>query len=93
MICFFLSVEQEIGHTNRGSSYLSAFNEQTPRQLTILELEHATGCFSQSKIIGEGGFGLVYQGLLEDGSIVAIKRRFRFPIHYFLQEVNFYVFR
>ncbi|KAM7502084.1 hypothetical protein LguiB_000988 [Lonicera macranthoides] len=81
-------VEQEIGYINPGSSYLSACNEQTPRQLTISELEHATGCFSQSKIIGEGGFGLVYQGLLEDGSIVAIKRRFRFPIHYFLQEVK-----
>ncbi|KAI4322260.1 hypothetical protein L6164_021971 [Bauhinia variegata] len=45
------------------------------RQLTILELEQATRNFSESNIIGGGRFGLVYKGLLQDGSIVALKRR------------------
>ncbi|KAI9108251.1 hypothetical protein K1719_020734 [Acacia pycnantha] len=34
----------------------------------------ATGKFSADKIIGEGGFGMVYMGKLNDGSLVAIKR-------------------
>nr|KYP40353.1 putative LRR receptor-like serine/threonine-protein kinase At1g06840 family [Cajanus cajan] len=53
----------------------SPHHTQNTRQLTILELEQATRNFSQSNIIGEGGFGFVYKGLLQDGSIVAIKRR------------------
>ncbi|KAK3206001.1 hypothetical protein Dsin_020047 [Dipteronia sinensis] len=58
------------------------------RQLTILELKHATCDFSQSNIIGEGEFGLVYKGLLQDGSMVAIKRHLHTPIRNFLHEVR-----
>lgn len=61
---------------------------QNTRQLTILELEQATRNFSQSNIIGEGGFGFVYKGLLEDGSIVAIKRRQFALTRDFIREVN-----
>ncbi|CAL0332286.1 unnamed protein product [Lupinus luteus] len=67
----------EMGRGNN-SEYVSAFTphySQKTRHITILELEQATRNFGQSNIIGEGGFGLVYKGLLEDGSIVAIKRR------------------
>lgn len=38
------------------------------------ELYKATGKFSADKIIGDGGFGTVYMGKLNDGSLVAIKR-------------------
>ncbi|KAH7561029.1 hypothetical protein JRO89_XS10G0160700 [Xanthoceras sorbifolium] len=44
--------------------------------------------FSQSNIIGEGALGLVYKGLLQDGSMVAIKRRIHTPIRNFLHEVR-----
>lgn len=54
-----------------------------------MELEHATCKFSQNNIIGEGGFGLVYKGLLLDGSIVAIKRRLHTPTQFFAHEVNY----
>ncbi|KAL9399127.1 hypothetical protein Peur_008088 [Populus x canadensis] len=37
------------------------------------ELEIATQNFSSSNKIGEGGFGCVYKGWLEDGSVVAVK--------------------
>ncbi|KAF7805586.1 putative serine/threonine-protein kinase PBL28 isoform X1 [Senna tora] len=50
-------------------------NSQNIRRFAILELEQATRNFSESNLIGEGRFGLVYKGLLQDGSIVAIKRR------------------
>ncbi|OMO67475.1 hypothetical protein CCACVL1_20502 [Corchorus capsularis] len=67
----------------------SPYDTQNLRQLTMSELEHATNNFSQSNIIGEGRFGLVYKGLLQDGAIVAIKRCcLNTPVHIFLNEVN-----
>ncbi|KAK9059757.1 hypothetical protein SSX86_020461 [Deinandra increscens subsp. villosa] len=41
---------------------------------SLYELDRATGNFSASNKIGEGGFGPVYQGLLEDGREIAVKR-------------------
>jgi predicted unusual protein kinase regulating ubiquinone biosynthesis (AarF/ABC1/UbiB family) len=37
------------------------------------ELYKATGKFSQDNIIGEGAFGIVYKGKLNDGTLVAVK--------------------
>ncbi|XP_062185789.1 receptor-like serine/threonine-protein kinase ALE2 [Phragmites australis] len=45
----------------------------TVKTFTISELEKATGNFSFSKIIGEGGYGRVYRGIIEDGIDVAVK--------------------
>ncbi|KAI4376048.1 hypothetical protein MLD38_013846 [Melastoma candidum] len=43
------------------------------RWYALKELEVATGGFSEENIIGEGGYGIVYRGVLEDGSVVAVK--------------------
>lgn len=40
---------------------------------TLRELEVSTNGFSDDKVIGEGGYGIVYYGLLEDNSKVAVK--------------------
>ncbi|XP_071726141.1 probable receptor-like serine/threonine-protein kinase At4g34500 [Rutidosis leptorrhynchoides] len=37
------------------------------------ELEMATGDFAVDNVIGEGGYGVVYRGVLRDGSVVAVK--------------------
>ncbi|PRQ19841.1 putative protein kinase RLK-Pelle-RKF3 family [Rosa chinensis] len=40
----------------------------------IQDLEKATNNFSQKNFIGRGGFGLVYKGVLSDGTTVAVKK-------------------
>ncbi|KAK6915555.1 Serine-threonine/tyrosine-protein kinase, catalytic domain [Dillenia turbinata] len=40
---------------------------------TYRELELATDKFSEANVIGNGGFGVVYRGVLNDGSVAAIK--------------------
>ncbi|WOK99977.1 hypothetical protein Cni_G08689 [Canna indica] len=42
-------------------------------RITYRELFEATGGFDQSRLIGSGGFGHVYRGVLTDGSSVAVK--------------------
>lgn len=52
-------------------------NEDTFRRTKLFsakELEKATDNFNQNRIIGKGGQGIVYKGMLYDGSIVAIKK-------------------
>lgn len=43
------------------------------RWYSIREVEIATRGFAQGNVIGEGGYGVVYRGLLQDGSVVAVK--------------------
>jgi len=41
---------------------------------TLKEMEEATNMFSDRNLVGKGGFGRVYRGVLKDGQIVAIKK-------------------
>ncbi|CAH9124380.1 unnamed protein product [Cuscuta epithymum] len=43
------------------------------RWYSLKELEMATNGFSADNVIGEGGYGVVYRGVLPDGSVVAVK--------------------
>ncbi|KAA8536553.1 hypothetical protein F0562_029031 [Nyssa sinensis] len=66
---------------DRGSGFDLEESGSTPRMrpnavsiwFKIDELEKATDNFSQKNFIGRGGFGMVYKGMLSDGSIVAVK--------------------
>ncbi|XP_022731213.1 probable serine/threonine-protein kinase PBL28 [Durio zibethinus] len=82
------TVELEGIKTSHYAGAPSPHDTQNLRQLSMSELEHATHNFSQSNIVGEGRFGLVYKGLLQDGAIVAIKRCLNTSVHVFLREVK-----
>lgn len=62
---------------------------QEARCLSLEELNFATRNFSNGNLIGQGTFGEVYKGLLQDGTIVAVKRRHSPPSQEFIQEVNY----
>ena len=47
---------------------------QKTKIFTSKELERATDRFNENRILGQGGQGTVYKGMLEDGRIVAVKR-------------------
>ncbi|XP_058080876.1 proline-rich receptor-like protein kinase PERK4 [Magnolia sinica] len=47
------------------------FNKST---FTYDELASATGGFSQANLLGQGGFGYVYKGLLPNGTKIAVKQ-------------------
>lgn len=40
---------------------------------SLRELEVATDGFAKTNVIGEGGYGIVYRGVLSDNSVVAVK--------------------
>ncbi|CAL5060123.1 unnamed protein product [Urochloa decumbens] len=74
MSCFSIFCKKR--RTTRQPS--SNHNEDVPggpciKRYTYRELVRATGNFSQSNKIGEGGFGSVYKGQLKNGTIIAVK--------------------
>lgn len=40
---------------------------------TLQEIVAATGQFSDENVIGEGGYGIVYLGVIQDGTQIAVK--------------------
>lgn len=69
------------GKSNLNISHLTSIvdshvfpNTGGARWFGLAELEEATNGFSQRNLIGKGGSGVVYKGILSDGTIVAVKQ-------------------
>ncbi|KAK3005618.1 hypothetical protein RJ639_015895 [Escallonia herrerae] len=62
-----LLLEQQISSGEEG-------NVEKTKLFTSKELEKATDNYNKNRILGQGGQGTVYKGMLADGRIVAIKK-------------------
>ncbi|KAI4387673.1 hypothetical protein MLD38_000087 [Melastoma candidum] len=62
---------------------------QGARRFDMEELSMATKNFSDRSLIGVGKFGEVYKGLLNDGMLVAVKKRSGAPSQEFVEEVRY----
>ncbi|KAH7853167.1 hypothetical protein Vadar_034167 [Vaccinium darrowii] len=61
------------GTTSLGSAAAEGMGMGWGRWYSWSELEVATRGFNEGNVIGEGGYGVVYRGVLVDGSVVAVK--------------------
>ncbi|XP_057719418.1 receptor-like protein kinase ANXUR2 isoform X2 [Arachis stenosperma] len=57
-----------------GSCNVTAMAQGLCRYFTLQEMKHATKNFDEANVIGVGGFGKVYKGVIDNGMKVAIKR-------------------
>ncbi|KAK7291712.1 hypothetical protein RIF29_07079 [Crotalaria pallida] len=57
-----------------GNSNLSSLTQGLCQHFSLAEIRHATKNFDESQVIGVGGFGKVYEGVIDGGTKVAIKR-------------------
>ncbi|KAJ4717434.1 putative Kinase [Melia azedarach] len=61
---------------SRSQKMLNSYDGSVDRcqSFNAKELDKATDHFNASRILGEGGQGTVYKGMLEDGKIIAVKK-------------------
>ncbi|KAK9149029.1 hypothetical protein Scep_007786 [Stephania cephalantha] len=82
----FISFTKQPAGASRSITYGSGFSSASlsfgssittftgpARTFSANEIERATDSYSNSRILGEGGFGRVYNGILDDGTNVAAK--------------------
>ncbi len=79
-----------ITHSYGSDSYGHGSMQLENRRFTYKDLQKITNNFEQ--VLGKGGFGYVYYGILEEGSQVAVKLRSQSSnqgVKEFLGEVEF----
>ncbi|CAK9168378.1 unnamed protein product [Ilex paraguariensis] len=70
-----LKTQKRVENEDKSSSFskIKVATEKGLQIFTYKQLHSATGGFGKSNVIGHGGFGLVYRGVLQDGKKVAVK--------------------
>ncbi|KAE8661115.1 Wall-associated receptor kinase-like 15 [Hibiscus syriacus] len=66
--------EAEVSLTNSHRDLLSSNSGKLAKFFTMKEISKATKSFSKGNLLGSGGFGEVFKGILDDGTTIAVKR-------------------
>ncbi|MBA0601363.1 hypothetical protein Gorai_004543, partial [Gossypium raimondii] len=66
--------EAEMSLTKAHRDLLSSNSGKLAKFFTIKEIAKATKNFSKDNLLGSGGFGEVFKGILDDGTSIAVKR-------------------
>ncbi|KAJ4840130.1 hypothetical protein Tsubulata_023818 [Turnera subulata] len=74
MEIFKLRRKSTVSGKASASSQLSSLPQGLCRHFSLIETKQATKNFSESQVIGVGGFGKVFRGVIDQGTEVAIKR-------------------
>ncbi|KAK7284947.1 hypothetical protein RJT34_19701 [Clitoria ternatea] len=69
-----LSTYKEKLAKEREDELKSSAGEKPYRMFQLKEVKKATNGFSQDRMLGSGGFGEVFKGELQDGTLVAVKK-------------------
>ncbi|CAK9326828.1 unnamed protein product [Citrullus colocynthis] len=76
-VCFLIVTisilfQRRKGRSSEGEELFEI--DERPHTYSYSELRNATEGFSSSNKLGEGGFGPVYKGILNDGRVIAVKQ-------------------
>ncbi|XP_076918583.1 putative receptor-like serine/threonine-protein kinase At4g34500 [Bidens hawaiensis] len=74
-IKLIIKVIENANHSGRNELALTMenLNFEWGKLYGIKEIELATRGFATESVVGEGGYGVVYRGVLRDGAVVAVK--------------------
>jgi serine/threonine protein kinase/Leucine-rich repeat (LRR) protein len=61
-------------HASSISGEIQAMETGSNMRISIQVLRAVTNNFAEENVVGRGGFGVVYKGVLEDGTKIAVKR-------------------
>ncbi|XVE78561.1 hypothetical protein DITRI_Ditri13aG0155600 [Diplodiscus trichospermus] len=64
------------GKARSSAKQCSAFPEELCRQFSVVEIKAAINSFRKDFLLGHGGFGDIYRGIIDDGTLVVTIERF-----------------